>query len=232
MIARIASRVRTNSSAMRGKKPRAAAPARREYARRCPGRTSPAPSRRRRRACAKNGQSRAISASTLHRRAWRWRARSAAADAVPRGEAGAILRPREHPRDRAQRARRPPASPARCGGREPMRRRSITSIGVASRKYSGKPGVFVHQRAIVRARRRRPSAAILAPARLARLRRRAAAASRAAPRRWPARGCAAPARGCRTCGGSLRPARSARRQPSTEPRGAAITARSVLPPPR
>ena len=84
-------------------------------------------------------------------------------EAVPAGQVRPRLRPREHPRDRAQRRRRPstvaavgaarPAPPGRADGRDPSPRPAMRSIGVAARKNAGERRPL-DQRPVGRARDR------------------------------------------------------------------------------
>ena len=83
------------------------------------------------------------------------------AQAVPAGQVGARLRPREHPGDRPERGellarrRSPPPSPlGRDDGRDPRPRPAIRSIGVAARKKAGKRRQL-DERPVGRARDRR-----------------------------------------------------------------------------
>ena len=175
-------------------------------ARRSPGRTWPASSRRRRPACRRTA-SRAPSPPACRGRASSQRLRQRAADAVPAGQAGAVLRPGEHPGNRPQRRPTSPSTARACSGAN--RCAGARSRRSAWRRGSrpGNPGPRGPARGSGRARwprarwRSRASSPRAVPA-------DAAAGSRAAPRRWPAPGCAARSRGCRTCGGSPRPARS------------------------
>ena len=167
----------------------------------------------------KNGQSRAISTiaaspNCLHALFQR------AAEAVPAGQDRAALGPGEYPRDRAQILH---AAHAATAGRTRTQGHPLDHV-------DRRGGAEIVDEVLAGRRRRdrscdcSPTAHSSARASAPRAARpRADAARRAAPRRRSAPGCAAPARGCRTCDGSPRPARSpaARRPPNRAARTSA-----------
>ena len=179
-------------------------------ARRCPGRTWPAPSRRRRPACRRTA-SRAPSPPAPRGRALRAPRCSARADAVPARSGRQRFCAQANTHGIARSVSMPARSPA--AGALARARADAQALDHVDRRGGAEVGREIRRR---RAPARGSARAHRWPARAAIARQRASRgsggarpqASRAAPRRWSAPGCAAPARGCRTCGGSPRPARS------------------------